>query len=419
MAEPDAPKTKSVKKADGASAKAKRGWDDDQVAPEPEAAKVEADAPAQKDAETTADPPKRASAKAKAKARRAPDDDAHDSSADGADDKPGNEKGPSPLAFLFGGNKLSLKRGSILLAIGGLGTFLLMARDGQWRWGVPVGFVLVLVAIVGALDMTGTFGDLVPWRVGDPKVEKGATTLPPAIISDREYPAAAALLPAAGTLVSLLTAMTLMSYARGIGWGLAITVCWIATAAFGFKTLAALGIVDETDRPLLKRHGFWLIVFCCLLYLPTLGAHSLVDPWETHYGEVSRDVLARDDWITIWWAEEGYFLSKPILDFWMQALAMATFGVNYLPGGMIAPKEIGGEPTHPEWVVRFPSLTLSVIAIYLTYRAISHVRGRRAGVISALVMATMGDWMMLSHLSITDMPSSRRSPLRWRCSSSG
>ena len=400
MAEPDAPKTKSVKKAADASAKAKRGWDDDRVEPEPEteAQAIAANAPEQ----AKVDPPIPAKKK---KARRDPEGETPESpKARAADDKPGNEKGPSPLAFLFGGNRLSLKRGSIMLAIGGLGAFLLMARDGQWRWGVPVGFVLVLVAIAGALDMAGTFGDLVPWRMGDPKVDKGATTLPPAIISDREYPAGAALLPGAATLLSLLTAMTLMSYARGIGWGLAITVCWIATAAFGFKTLAALGVVDETERPLLKRHGFWLIVFCCLLYLPTLGAHSLVDPWETHYGEVSRDVLARDDWITIWWAEEGYFLSKPILDFWMQALAMATFGVNYLPDGMIAPKQIGGEPTHPEWVVRFPSLTLSVIAIYLTYRAISHVRGRRAGIISALVMATMGDWMMLSHQSITDMP---------------
>jgi 4-amino-4-deoxy-L-arabinose transferase-like glycosyltransferase len=403
MADPDAPKTKSVQKASDSTAK-KRGWDDERE----ETAEETAQEPT---------PPKKAKPKtnggegetveARKKLPPPPEDDDRAPESEGeAKAKTGDksDKGPSPIAFLFGGNRLSLKRGGILLAIGGLGAFLLMARDGQWRWGVPVGFVLVLIAITGGLDMVGSFGDLIPWRIGDPKVDKGATTLPPARISDREYPASAAMVPGALTIVSLLTAMTLMSYAVGIGWGIAITISWIATAAFGFKTLAAIGVVDEGDRPLLKRHGFWLIVFCCVLYLPTLGAHSLVDPWETHYGEVSRDVLARDDWITIWWAEEGYFLSKPILDFWMQALAMATFGVHYLPDGMIAPKNIGGEPTHPEWVVRLPSLTLSVIAIYLAYRAVSHVRGRRAGVIAGLVMATMGDWMMLSHQSITDMP---------------
>ena len=344
---------------------------------------------------------------------------------DDAADADAEPKIRSPFAFLFGGRPLRIKRGGITFAIGALGAFLLMARDAQWRWSVPLGFVFILVAAIGALDFVGSFDDLVPWRQGERRFDAGdkktpvgfggrlwrtltstsdqATTLPPAVVNARSFDASAALLPAAGTLAALLTTMTLMSYAAGIGWGIAITIGWIATCALGFKTLAAIGVVDESERPLYKRHGFWLIVFCCVLYLPTLGAHSLVDPWETHYGEVSRDVLSRDDWITIWWAEEGYFLSKPILDFWMQALAMATFGVHFLPGQMIAPSP-GGLPTHPEWIVRLPSLMLSVVALYLAYRAVAQVWGRRAGLIGAVVLATMGDWFMLSHESITDMP---------------
>ncbi|MGZ3420924.1 MAG: ArnT family glycosyltransferase [Polyangiales bacterium] len=317
------------------------------------------------------------------------------------------EKEPveTPFSFLRGGHQLRTKRGLATFLGGSLVAFLLMARDTQWRWGVPVGFVAILVAALGALDLIGSFDDHFPWTQGTPKPkQRGVATLPPARVREGTFEAGNAMVPAAATLFSLVTTMALMSHASTWAWGVAITIGWIATCALGFKTLAALGIVDETERPLQERHGFWLIVFCCLLYLPTLGAHSLIDPWETHYGEVSREVLARDDWITIWWAEEGWFLSKPILDFWVQALAMALFGVHYKPDGMIAPNQIGGELQHPEWIVRLPSLALSVIALYLAYRAISQVRGRRAGLIGSIVLATTGYWNMLSHQSITDMP---------------
>lgn len=310
----------------------------------------------------------------------------------------------SPFAFVRGGHPLNWKGGGLMFGGGALLAFLLMARDTQWRWGVPVGFVGIIIAAIGALHIIGSFDDHKPWRLGSPKKkEYGIASLPPARVAETTRDANDALVPFAATLLALISTMSLMAYANGIGWGILITIGWIATCALGFRTLAAVGLVDES-RPLKEREGFWLIVFCCVLYLPTLGAHGLIDPWETHYGEVSREILARDDWITIWWAEEGFFLSKPILDFWVQALVMATFGVKYRPDGMIAPAEIGGDPTHPEWIVRLPSLALSVVALYLAYRAVSQVKGRRAGLISAIVLATTGYWAMLSHQSITDMP---------------
>lgn len=316
-----------------------------------------------------------------------------------------DEPTDSPFGFTRGGHPLNLKSGGIVFGLGVLLSFLLMARDTQWRWGVPVGFVGVLIAAIGALHIIGSFDDHTPWRVGFAKKrERGVAILPPARVAEGVRDANDALIPFAATLLALISTMSLMAYASGILWGIFITVGWIATCTLGFRTLAALGLVDDVARPLREREGFWLIVFCCVLYLPTLGAHGLIDPWETHYGEVSREILARDDWITIWWAEEGFFLSKPILDFWIQALAMATFGVKYRPDGMIAPAQIGGDPTHPEWIVRLPSLALSVIALYLAYRAVAQVRGRRAGLISAIVLSTMGYWSMLSHQSITDMP---------------
>jgi len=139
----------------------------------------------------------------------------------------------------------------------------------------------------------------------------------------------------------------------------------------GYRTLEALGVFTpppgEAPRPLLRRHGFWLIVLTTLLYLPLLGSHSLSDPWETHYGEVSREILARNDWISLWWAQDGWFWSKPILDFWIQALAMATFGVRYGPDRMLSALQDGRVPW-PEWAVRLPVFLLSLAAVYLLYK---------------------------------------------------
>jgi 4-amino-4-deoxy-L-arabinose transferase-like glycosyltransferase len=89
------------------------------------------------------------------------------------------------------------------------------------------------------------------------------------------------------------------------------------------------------------------------LYLPLLGAHSLLDPWESHYGEVAREMLARDDWISLWWGQEGWFWSKPVLDFWLQGLSFALLGVKFRPDEMLSGAAHGHLP-QPEWAARLP-----------------------------------------------------------------
>src|SRR6185312_8948332 len=163
--------------------------------------------------------------------------------------------------------------------------------------------------------------------------------------------------------------------------GILVPACFLTVVVGIYQIAETFGVwAGDDERPLLRRHGFWLIVLTTVLYLPLLGSHSLSDPWETHYGEVSREILARNDWISTWWAQDGWFWSKPVLDFWIQALAMATFGVHYRSDQMLSAVHEGRIPW-PEWAVRMPVFLLTVIAVYLLYKAGARVFGRRAGLL--------------------------------------
>src|SRR6185436_5050884 len=56
---------------------------------------------------------------------------------------------PEKERMLPKGNALRWKRGGITALVGGLGAFLLMAHNGQLRFGVPIGFLFMLAAVWG------------------------------------------------------------------------------------------------------------------------------------------------------------------------------------------------------------------------------------------------------------------------------
>jgi 4-amino-4-deoxy-L-arabinose transferase-like glycosyltransferase len=292
------------------------------------------------------------------------------------------------------GNPLRLVRGGVPLLGGSFLTFLLMAHIGQLRWGVPLGALFVAIATWGAMDLMGTFDD------PDDRVA-GSTTLP------------ALARPLVGLAASwILFCLFLGLAARGqglpqIGWGLLVTLAFVGTTAAVYdvgRTLGAFGKDEEgLDRGLLARHGFWVVVAGAALYFPCMGSYSLWDPWETHYGEVAREMLSRDDWISLWWAQDGWFWSKPVLDMWMQAISMATLGIHYEPDHMLI--GAGTSPTwHPEWAVRAPVVLLTIVALYLLYKGVARTFGRRAALVGSLVLATMPDWFFIAHQTMTDMP---------------
>jgi 4-amino-4-deoxy-L-arabinose transferase-like glycosyltransferase len=322
----------------------------------------------------------------------APADGPAEKAEESAKDSAATEEEPTGDILIAPGNPLNKKRGILTILGGGVPAFLLMAKNGQNGWAIPVGFVFVLVCAFGVMDLLGTFDD------AEEHVE-GRTTL-------------SELLPSLGAVLALTVGFgALLSLAQSAslpGWlsSILVPVSFLGLVAAIFRVGQILGPwkTDELglERPLWSRHGFWVIVAGALLYFPALGLFSLWDPWETHYGEVAREILSRDDWISLWWAQDGWFWSKPILNFWIQSLAMGSLGTHFQPDQMLM---AGGAPVaHPEWVVRTPNVLMTIGAMYLLYKGVAKVFGRRAGLLGAFVLATMPDWYFLAHQTMTDMP---------------
>lgn len=298
------------------------------------------------------------------------------------------------------GNPLRLARGSIAVAVGVLGAFALMAVRAQLRFGVPLGALAVFIATFGALDLVGSFDDAEERVAGRATLAQLARPL--GLFAGGAF--------AIWGLISLAVAGRLDLpgiHHPVLVAGVLVPAAFLTTIVGAYRVGEVLSVWDKlpdgSPRPLLRRHGFWLVAAMIVVYVPILGSHSLSDPWETHYGEVAREILSRNDWISLWWAQDGWFWSKPILDFWIQALAMATFGVRWQPGQMLSAMREGHVPW-PEWAVRLPVFLLTLLAVYLLYKAVARVFGRRAGLLGGVVLITMPQWFLVTHQTMTDMP---------------
>jgi 4-amino-4-deoxy-L-arabinose transferase-like glycosyltransferase len=146
--------------------------------------------------------------------------------------------------------------------------------------------------------------------------------------------------------------------------------------------------------------GEWLVLlfiafFFLALYLPKLGDYGLYDPWETHYGEVARQMVESENYIDPYWGspwddhgvkrEREGFYSKPPFTMWMMALGMKIFGYHALG-------------------VRFFFPILTILAIFSVYLALSRIVNRRTGLIASLIYGLNPFTVFLSHQAVTDTP---------------
>lgn len=120
-----------------------------------------------------------------------------------------------------------------------------------------------------------------------------------------------------------------------------------------------------------------------IFYTVALGSYPLFTPDEGRYSEVAREMVASGDFITP--RVNGVaFLDKPVLYYWLQALAISLFGIQ-------------------EWALRlFPAL-FGVLGCLITYFCGRHLFDRRTGILSAFILASSPLYFVSAHYANLDL----------------
>ena len=74
----------------------------------------------------------------------------------------------------------------------------------------------------------------------------------------------------------------------------------------------------------------WVVLFVAvtlIIWFATLAMRHLVGPDEGRYAEISREMFATGDWVTIRYNALKYF-EKPPFHMWVTAVAYTLFGLG-------------------------------------------------------------------------------------------
>jgi 4-amino-4-deoxy-L-arabinose transferase-like glycosyltransferase len=139
---------------------------------------------------------------------------------------------------------------------------------------------------------------------------------------------------------------------------------------------------------------------------PGISRYSLVDPWETHYGEVARVMLQNHDWVHLDWPggmdpkdHEG-FRSKPVLSFWMMAASMKTLGVAE-DGGYSG--EMVDSPMTMV-AIRLPFIAFAILGLALIWWMLARLVSRRMAWLALLVIGTTPFVSLIARQALPDTP---------------
>ena len=164
--------------------------------------------------------------------------------------------------------------------------------------------------------------------------------------------------------------------------------------------VASAQVVSPRRRPL----GFelmFVVLISAAVMVPGIWRYSLVDPWETHYGEVARMMLQNNDWVHTEWPQDNEgFRSKPVLQFWMMAAGMRAVGVG-ADGGY------SGEMVDSARVmigIRLPFILSAIAGLTLMWWMLARLVNRRLAWLALLTVGSAPMFAMIARNAIPDMP---------------
>lgn len=145
----------------------------------------------------------------------------------------------------------------------------------------------------------------------------------------------------------------------------------------------------ENTINFIKKHGdlftfLGLLLLCYFIFFFNIGNYALMDVDETRYVSMARDMFHSKDFLTLYLNGE-YFFEKPPLYFWGECLSFAIFGKV------------------TEFTARFPVALYGTLSTLLVYFTGKKIISRRYGFISALILATTLEFVMLAKFAILDI----------------
>ena len=139
---------------------------------------------------------------------------------------------------------------------------------------------------------------------------------------------------------------------------------------------------------ILKYSEFFTITGLCILFyfifFHNIWAYPLMDVDETRYVSMAKDMFNTKDFMTLYLNKE-FFFEKPPLYFWGECLSFALFGKI------------------TEATARFPVALYGTLCGFITYFTGRKIYGKTFGLISALILATSLEFVILAKFAILDI----------------
>jgi 4-amino-4-deoxy-L-arabinose transferase-like glycosyltransferase len=124
-------------------------------------------------------------------------------------------------------------------------------------------------------------------------------------------------------------------------------------------------------------------LICVFAFFVGLGSYPLLDPGDGYFAEASREMLRSGEVIVPYLNGQIYF-SKPIMIYWLIMSSYSAFGIN-------------------EFAARLPSAILASLSVLLAFGMAQRLKGQRAGLLAAAVLASSPLFCTFGRMCLVDM----------------